>query len=163
MVKIGILGGSKKFVEFMRNIFEIAKLECDIITEKRIINSNYYDFIVLNKPCHKIELSLNCEYLLVNMDTYEESTSKIQGNVITYGLCSKNTITVSSIEKDSGSFVYCVQRYINTNSSYTLEPQEIPIEIEFKDEENLYSGVAAITVILLQCNNYKTVLQKLIQ
>lgn len=161
MVKIGVLGGSKKFIEFMHTIFNIAKLECDIIIEKRMMNSNYYDFIVLNKSCHKIEQSLNCEYLLINMDTYDGSVSKIQGNVITYGIASKNTITLSSIEKDSGSFVYCVQRYINTNFGYTVQPQEIPVEIDFKDQDNLYASMAAITVVLLQCNNDETVETKL--
>jgi hypothetical protein len=68
--------------------------------------------------------------------------------MITFGLSSKNTVTVSSI--DGASFVYCLQRFIGLNNSKVIEPQELPVHLNYKDDNELYAIMAAITIGLLE-------------
>lgn len=151
MSSVGIIGGNKKFIEFLENLFCITKMDCHVITEKRIENKKYYDFIIFNHLSHKAEFSLNCSYVLVNMDSFNGCKASIRGDVITYGFGSKNTITLSSIESETGNLIYCIQRYINKKSMTALQPQEVPVTMNFDDDELLYALMSGLTIVMIKC------------
>ncbi len=73
--------------------------------------------------------------------------------VITYGLCSKATITASSIEEGTEgiTLIYCLQRTIHTIENIIIEPQEFPIKAVSSKEQDVYDTLAAVTTALL-CN-----------
>lgn len=157
MNSVGVVGGNKKFIGFLESLFCITKTDCRIITEKRIECSKYYDFIIFNHLSHKAEFSLDCSYILVNMDSFKECKSSIRGDVITYGFGSKNTVTLSSIESETGNLVYCVQRYIEKDSMPVLQPQEVPVAMNFDDEELLYALMAGLTIVMIECYDFEKI------
>lgn len=73
--------------------------------------------------------------------------------VITYGLSSKATIIPSSIkeEADSSTFIYCLQRTINTIEKKSIEPQEFPVTVASSKDKDIYNTLAAVTTALV-CN-----------
>ncbi|MCY6370576.1 hypothetical protein [Clostridium ganghwense] len=125
-------------------------------------NEKYSDYIIMNSCINISAVTLNCGYCLANMDTLLGNKISINGNLITYGFGSKNTVTISSVKDENDGFVYCLQRYIHINDLQGVEPQEIPIEIEFEEEEELYSYMVAITISLIEgINNKKRIEKKL--
>lgn len=95
------------------------------------------------------------------MDSFKECKAAIRGDVITYGFGSKNTITLSSIESETGKLVYCIQRYINKNPMFILQPQELPLVMNFDDDELLYALMAGLTIVMLECDDYGKIKIKL--
>ncbi len=73
--------------------------------------------------------------------------------VITYGLCSKATITASSIEEGTEgiTLIYCMQRTIKTIENTIIEPQEFPIKAVSSKNQDIYDTLAAMTTALV-CN-----------
>ncbi|ERI89594.1 hypothetical protein HMPREF1982_04459 [Clostridiales bacterium oral taxon 876 str. F0540] len=113
--------------------------------------SNNYsvDYAVINGVNGDIKGEFRADYCLVNTDNILESSMNMFGYLITFGLSSKNTVTVSSIEQGAG-FVYCLQRYIGIENSSAIEPQEIPVKLSYKNDSELYSLITAITIGLLE-------------
>jgi hypothetical protein len=83
------------------------------------------------------------------MDNGFDKTINIYGNIITYGMGSRNTVTISSQEYNT-SFVYCLQRYISLSSGEVIEPQEIPVKTEFTNESEVYALMIAVTIALIE-------------
>lgn len=141
---------SKKFksnvLEFMK-LFKNNSRDIYLIQDDNISNTEY---IVINSHVDSSEGTINSKYCLANMDNLFDKDISVCGKLITYGFGSKNTITISSVEDDNEGFVYCIQRYIDIDSFHRIEPQEIPIQLKFEDEEELYSYMAAITILLIE-------------
>jgi len=106
------------------------------------------DYTIINGVNSDIKGDFKAAYCLVNADNSLESSINLFGNMITFGLSSKNTVTVSSI--DGVSFVYCLQRYIGLNNSKVIEPQELPVYSNHKNDNELHAVMAAITIGLLE-------------
>ncbi|MBL4938191.1 hypothetical protein JK636_20995 [Clostridium sp. YIM B02515] len=106
------------------------------------------DYTIINGLNSYIKGDFKAAYCLVNTDNSLESSINLFGNMITFGLSGKNTVTVSSI--DGASFVYCLQRYIGLNNSKVIEPQELPVYSNYKNDNELYAIMAAITIGLLE-------------
>lgn len=106
------------------------------------------DYTIINGLKSDIKGDFKATYCLVNTDNNLESSINLFGNMITFGLSSKNTVTVSSI--DGASFVYCLQRYIGLNNSKVIEPQEFPVCSNYKNDNELYAVMAAITIGILE-------------
>lgn len=106
------------------------------------------DYTIINGLKSDIKGDFRAAYCLVNTDNSLESSINLFGNMITFGLSSKNTVTVSSI--DGASFVYCLQRYIGLNNSKVIEPQEFPVYSNYKNDNELYAVMAAITIGILE-------------
>lgn len=106
------------------------------------------DYTIINGVNSDIKGDFKAAYCLVNTDNNLESSINLFGNMITFGLSSKNTVTVSSI--DGASFVYCLQRYICLNNSKVIEPQEFPVCSNYKNDNELYAVMAAITIGILE-------------
>lgn len=151
MKNIVVFDGNREFKAYLKKQLDLLNIKLDI----RVYNDEfdeYYDYIVINnaEAIDKYKDNISGKYLLINMDMLGESRAKFLGNIITYGLGNKNTVTVSSMEKDNGSFVYCLQRALVSNESFVIQPEEIPIERTFKDNYELYSFMATITIGLIE-------------
>jgi UDP-N-acetylmuramyl tripeptide synthase len=90
---------------------------------------------------------------IINIDD-ETVLELLQGSkmcVITYGLSSKVTITVSSIIQDSNSstIIYCLQRTISTIGKKSIDPQEFSIKLSSLSDKDIYTTLAAVTTALV--------------
>ena len=87
------------------------------------------------------------DYLILNNDEKDnvEILKDLNLNLITYGLGSKCTITVSSIEEEQ--IMLCLQRSIKTPQRIKIEPQEMPLPL--KQKEDIYALLEAETLVML--------------
>lgn len=159
MKKICIYSKNKNFVEHVYNMIKILNLNLDLSSENSITNSQY---IVIDRDIDFKCNSIECEYCFINMDLFKNKNIDIKGIVVTYGLGNKNTITLSSLEQESIGIVYCVQRYINTCNKNIIEPQEIPLNIYYRDESYLYAYMVIITIALIQGEHISNIEKKII-
>jgi hypothetical protein len=156
-----IIGGNKHFNAALKNTFELL----DFTAKKENCNlrkiSEHYDYVIINDAVHKLDLDISCRYCFINMDTAKSAMVKIHGSIITYGLGNKNTLTISSLDDGYEGFVYCLQRYIKLDSQVNLEPQEIPVTLRYKNEEELYAMIVCISIRMLEGVDFKKIKNKL--
>lgn len=150
----------KVFKSNLLGFAEALGVKYEDISRDVLYKEKYSDYIIINSYVDTKSIRLNCGYCLANMDNLFENNISIHGNLITYGFGAKNTVTISSVENENEGFVYCLQRYIHISSSQGIEPQEIPIEIEFQQQKELYSYMTAITMCLIENVNIKKVIEK---
>lgn len=152
MKSIKIIESSCKFTTYLMNLFDKINVSYNIFINDG--DTKRVEYIVLNSINEEFKI-LNSEYCFVNMDLIngQKSDLDIYGYIITYGLGSKNTVTISSLNYSSG-FVYCLQRDIMFRGR-VVEAQEIPVNIVLKDIEELYASMIAITMALMEgsCDN----------
>lgn len=154
----------KEETDFIFNLNKIlSKLDTKycLIKEKQILSEKHFDYVILHSKPQKIDISLNSSYCFINMDELQENNVDVYGNVITFGFGRKNTITISSASKENQGFLYCIQRYLNINAFGMLEPEEIPIDVEFSVEEELYAYMVAVTIALIEGNSSEYIATKL--
>ncbi|MBC2582478.1 hypothetical protein [Clostridium sp. DJ247] len=151
MKTIAIIGGSKNFNNRLSKMLKSANIECKAYTKYMVKKESHYDYVVLNSNSSIKDVLINGGYCFVNMDLIDikSNNANVYGNIITYGFGSKNTVTVSSME-DHNSFVYCLQRDVNYNALGIIEPEEVPVEMEFGSEEDIYVAMVGITIILIE-------------
>lgn len=154
MKTIAVIGGNKVFCSYLLKTLRLVDVEVRLLTKYAVKNENHYDYVVFNSNSNIKDILINGNYCLINMDLVSDKSNNINiyGNLITYGLGSKNTVTVSSME-DKNSFVYCLQREVNHNALGMLEPQEIPININFNGDDEIYAAMVAITISLIERKN----------
>ena len=97
------------------------------------------------------QMLIKSKWIILNADIKEnlELVQNLILNIITFGFCSKATITNSSIE--NGEILVCIQRSIKIDKINEIEPQEIKIKFEDeKIEENAVNvmGVVGLLKIL---------------
>ncbi|MEW9095048.1 MAG: hypothetical protein AB2417_08175 [Clostridiaceae bacterium] len=146
MKKVFVIDNNFEFINYIKREFNILNLDLEI-DYKELNEKKTYDYIVVNN-INEVDICMdNCigDYYLLNMDMKFDNIL-FEGNLITYGLGNKNTITISSIAEDKSGFVYCIQRYI---TEYVI-PQEIPINRKFKDNYELYAFMISITIALIE-------------
>lgn len=152
MITIAVIEGikEKEFNNYLSYILDLLHVEHSIIHSKNLKNNNV-NYGILNSSKKELkELTLSADNCLVNMDSSLGGSLNVYGNMITYGFGNKNTVTLSSLEKDNESFVYCLQRYLSLRLNKVLEPQEIPISLKFNNDTELYAAMAAVTIALLE-------------
>lgn len=147
----------EKFKSYLSGIFSLLEIDCCLY---ELTRDEYLDYIIINSPTYKSD-QLSAEYCLVNMDNDYNKGMSLCGAMITYGFGNKNTITISSVGDSNQGFVFCLQRYLKLNSSYTLEPQEIPIHLQFDNDIELYAFMAAITIGLIEGKDSSLIQKKL--
>lgn len=154
MKSIKIMGKSYKFTTYLMNLFNKVNMSYNIFINNN--DNEKMEYIVLNS-INKACKILNSSYCFINMDVInrEKSNVDICGYIITYGLGNKNTVTISSLDYNSG-FVYCLQRDIMCRGKI-VEAQEIPINVILNDIEELYAYMIFITIVLME-NSYDNVL-----
>lgn len=94
------------------------------------------------KPQANIKASVVISPETIDTDIINSLSPK---SVISYGICSKNTVTVSSLIETS--LVVSIQRELVSLSGKRIEEQEIAIELE--DAADLDSVLACIAVLFL--------------
>lgn len=148
------------FRYYLASILDLLGVNYNLCDFNELTGDKYLDYVVVNSPVSK-NIQLNAKYCLVNMDNEYDKRMSLYGSMITYGFGSKNTITISSVGDDNQGFVYCLQRYLKCNSSFALEPQEIPVHFQFDHEIELYAYMAAITIGLIEGRGNDLVQNKL--
>ncbi|MFL0194570.1 hypothetical protein ACJDU8_03125 [Clostridium sp. WILCCON 0269] len=148
MKSIKVIGNSCKFTTYLMSLLHEMDLHYNIFINND--DNEKVEYILLNSINEQFKI-LNSGYCFVNMDLIsgEKSNVDICGYIITYGLGSKNTVTISSLDYNSG-FVYCLQRDIMCRGRKIVESQEIPVNIILKDIEQLYASMIAITIGLME-------------
>jgi hypothetical protein len=151
MKTIAVIGGSKTFHSCLLKILRLTNVEAKFITKYAIKNKNNYDYVVFNSNSSIKDVLINGSYCFVNMDliNFKNSNINVYGNLITYGLGGKNTVTVSSME-DNNSFVYCLQRDVTCGSIALVEPEEVPVNMDFSNDEEIYAAIVGITISLIE-------------
>lgn len=157
MKAIEIIESSDDFKNHLINLLNLTNLQYSVLTNKS--NEKITKYMILNSMNEKHDI-LNGRYCFINMDLIDGKSNdlKIHGYIITYGLGSKNTVTISSLDYNSG-FVYCLQRDIVQNGKKIIESQEIPINMVINDIDELYAAMIAITLGLME-DKYMYVLLK---
>lgn len=161
---IGIITESKKENEYRltlkRNLeLEGTKNTIILINKKSINNIENVKFDALIIDMNELEnnrvfqkILLNAKVLIINSD-YEknlECVKNLKLRVITYGLNSKATFTVSSVEDDVA--MISLQRCIKNIKGDIIEPQEMKIDFE-NTHKNLYiSMILAIFTSFFEKN-----------
>lgn len=137
----------KKNYEFINininNIENIKNIRFDVI----VINECIDD---LFKKSFYIEKILNIsKYILINMDVQHIIPILKQSgiNVITYGLNSKATITVSSIKEEN--IMMCIQRSIKTKNNDFVEEQEINVKVCANNIDMVYNVLVLKTIMMI--------------
>ncbi|OFI06122.1 hypothetical protein CLOACE_12650 [Clostridium acetireducens DSM 10703] len=153
MKSIAIIGKNKDFTSALIRLLKLLEIEYELFFEENIRGNHYYDYIILNNNSCAIKdniIKLSGKYCFINMDNSINLNTSIFANLITYGFGSKNTVTVSSIEQGNCQFLYCLQRYLNYNNFKMIEPEEIIVNILFKNDEEMYAYMVGITMSLIE-------------
>ena len=79
------------------------------------------------------------------------------------GLAEKIQLQYPVLQIENEGFLYCIQRYLNINALGILGPEEIPIDVEFSMEEELYAYMVAITIALIEGNGSKFIAKNLVR
>ncbi|AYD39760.1 hypothetical protein D4Z93_04180 [Clostridium fermenticellae] len=150
MKTIAVIGTNKAFNGYLFKILDLMKVDLNTFNRYMVKKENNYNYIVVNSNTNIKNIFINGKYCLINMDLadYKNSNIDVFGNIITYGLGNKNTVTVSSID-DKDSFVYCLQRTLFCDDRI-LEPLEIPVKMKFTNEDELYAAMTGITISLIE-------------
>lgn len=90
-------------------------------------------------------------YLVIDIDddNYMELLQGVNAYLLTYGLNSKATITMSSINDKNNKLSICQQRTIRTFSGKVVEPQEFIINIKNSSTQKIYNVLATVAVGLI--------------
>jgi len=128
-----------------------AQGDCVVITrgERPDCLSGAYDLFVVGRSGweHFSDLpKIRCRALLVPGNISGQTIAGIQSKwVVSYGLSGKDSITVSSLEKDMA--VLALQRELMTLQNQVIERQELPVRLP--DESNSEEVMAAYGSLLL--------------
>lgn len=140
----------ERFKLYLSEALESLGLEHSFTKLKDAEEHMSIDYIILNSAFRHKYTELNSTYCFVNMDNNFRDNINIFGNIITYGIGSRNTVTVSSLQENNLGFVYCIQRYLSLGIDNIIEPQEIPVHVEYLNDIHLYALMMAVTIGLIE-------------
>ncbi|MCM8711629.1 hypothetical protein M2651_11445 [Clostridium sp. SYSU_GA19001] len=153
----------EKLKTYLKDALNVLGISHRFVAAESLKENMYLDYILLNSSKKFENITLKGKYCFVNMDSNFSDNLNVFGNTITYGFGIKNTVTVSSVEDNNLGFVYCLQRYLNLDTINQIEPQEIPIRLQFSDDIHLYALMIAITIGLIQCIDSETIERNLVK
>ena len=139
-----IININKKSIENIKNI------RFDTI----VINDNIEDFIENSKYLE--EIIEKSSYIIINSDivTNLALINNNKAQVITYGLNSKASLTISSVNEDS--VLICIQRAIKSVYNKIIEEQEINVKLENNNIKKIYNILPIVIILKI----YGEILQK---
>ena len=163
---IGVITERKKEVEFANRLKEKldegkVKAEIILINENSIENIRNVKFSaifigavtnVFEQKEKLIKLLEEAQYIIINADLERilDLMKNIETTVISYGFNSKSTITASSVGEERT--LICVQREFENIFKQRVEPQEISVKNELKNEY-ISMGIASICLLYgIKCN-----------
>lgn len=148
MRRIVIMGENTNLIYIIKKELLQLNIEYELVDLKD--TEIVVDYVIINEQTNYDLKNIKGLYYLVNMDSKFKNNLNISGNVITYGLGSKNTVTLSSAERDERYLVYCLQRYMKNMCENTVEPCELPIKRSFNNNNELYGYMIVVTIALLE-------------
>ena len=143
--KFEIFHINKKTIENMKNIkFDIIVANENI--ENYLKDSKYLEYIMSS-----------AKYLIINSDieNHINSLTKISGNVITYGLNLKSSLTISSIKEDN--ILLCIQRSIKGINGNLIEEQEFNFKIERNNGNKVYNILIIFAILQIFGENLQKI------
>lgn len=138
------------FIHGVKSMLSKLGVDFTLITDICEAKEKHFEYVILNSTEKAKKISINSSFCFINMDQRQGDNIDVYGNMITYGLGSKNTVTLSSMDKEKGELVYCLQRYININAPSMLEPQEIPIRAQTCSDVEAYAFLVSVTIALME-------------
>lgn len=150
MKTILVIAGEENrlFIASLKSILHSLGVNAEIEAHKEDYKKSY-DYIVLNSSFSVSNVNLVGGYCFINMDQILGNNINVNSNIITYGFGNKNTVTVSSVEREEEGMLYCLQRFINVRNN-CIEPQEIPINIGVDSDEEIYACLVGVTMALME-------------
>ena len=157
---IGILANKKQADDIKMEI-EKHNINAEVININYVSIENIlkikFDIIVIQDSPDKLnekqkyleQVLNNCKYLLLNTDISINKSilNNINIKILTYGLKTKATVTVSSLEDKK--VVVSIQRGFKSFNGNIIEQQEIPTELVKKGTINLYNCLIKICIIYI--------------
>ncbi len=105
-----------------------------------------YDAIIISTEAPDTIPECNTDILIIPDCMSAKSISRVSAkSVVSYGLCKKNTLTVSSLI--GTRLVVSLQREITTILNSTISEQEFCIDIEHADGIDSFLGIIAALLI----------------
>lgn len=135
---------------YLLDSLNLLGIDYSFINFEDLEESNCFDYMVINNSLKHKLTDINSTYCFINMDNNFNENMNIYGNLITYGIGRKNTVTISSFQENNLGFVYCLQRYLDLGCKGILEPQEVPLHVEFLSITHLYALMLAVTIGLIE-------------
>ena len=135
MLKINVL---QKDGELLKPVLANAFKECK--TDVEFSSDSDIGIFTASTPKHSCSAKI-----VISPDAKKISTDA--GEIITYGLCCKNTLTISSCIRNN--MVLSLQRSVKTLSGTEIEAQDFPVTISDHDEPEV---VLAAVAALLACD-----------
>lgn len=148
MIRIAIIGENTNLIYIIKKELFQLNIKYELIHLNDAEDT--VDYVIINEDSNYNLKNIKGAYYLVNMDSKFRNNLNISGNLITYGLGSKNTVTLSSAERDEKYLVYCLQRYIKSMYENIVEPFELPIKRSFNNNNELYGYMIVATIALLE-------------
>ncbi len=136
MLKINVL---QKENELLLPVIQETIRECNLNSEVISNETETTDITILTENSPAISCSSKI-LITPNSKTIETTAYEI----ITYGLCCKNTLTISSFIENN--MVISLQRAIRTISGKQIEVQDFSVSVSDKDEPELV--LAAVSILL---------------
>ena len=124
---------NKKNIDNIKNIkFEIIVMDTNILGNTPIVQ----------------KIILNAKLLIVNtdLDVNLQCVKNLKLRLISYGLNSKSTVTVSSFEEETA--LVSLQRSIRTLNDNIIEPQEVKIIMENCHNNSYFAMILVIFSII---------------
>ena len=160
MAFIGVVTEPRMELQIRQNL----KRKFEKINEKKtiiLVNKNSvknlfnikFDFLIIDKNIFNnnddlVKIILNSNRIIVNAD-YDENLEPIKNlklNVITYGMNSKATLTLSSV--NDNEVLLSLQRAIKNHRKELIEPQEIKISGKNLSKNLYMEMILAIFLII---------------
>lgn len=160
MAFIGVVTEPRMELQIRQNL----KRKFEKINEKKtiiLVNKNSvknlfnikFDFLIIDKNIFNnnddlVKIILNSNRIIVNAD-YDENLEPIKNlklNVITYGMNSKATLTLSSV--NDNEVLLSLQRAIKSYKKELIEPQEIKISGKNLSKNLYIEMILAIFLII---------------
>lgn len=160
MAFIGVVTEPRMELQIRQNL----KRKFEKINEKKtiiLVNKNSvknlfnikFDFLIIDKNIFNnnddlVKIILNSSRIIVNAD-YDENLEPIKNlklNVITYGMNSKATLTLSSV--NDNEVLLSLQRAIKSYKKELIEPQEIKISGKNLSKNLYMEMILAIFLII---------------
>ncbi|AVP53934.1 hypothetical protein K144316041_22270 [Clostridium tetani] len=149
MKKVLVLSENEILENYLSEILSKLNIYLDYIDFENY-SGEKISYLIIDR-IEEVKFSeFHCDYCLINMDEFQSNSLNICGDLITLGFGNKNTVTLSSVEENNEGFLYCLQRKIVNNKNEEIQPQEIPINKQFKNRLELYTFMCVFTIGLLE-------------
>lgn len=159
MMKSLFILGNDSFKNKVLYFIDILGLKFNILNIENFNFGSYMDYCIIDLNFNYANaMNITCNYCFVNSDLNIDMPI-VKGNQVIYGFGLNNNITYTSIDKDSNTFLYCLQGFFPTlkEESYNLE---IPVQCKLDGLLDLNASMLGITLGILEGIDYLSIQEK---